>query len=195
MAAMERALISVSDKTGVVDFARALAARGVEILSTGGTASMLREAGIAAPLYGPPGTGKNSLVEAAFPDLITVAGDGEAAYFVPGYVATPRDDRVVVAQTEHGSRLPSMVAQGRLLGTQFHPGRSGRAGRRRRAGGQGEGPGGGAGTGEGVAGGGGGPPGRGGVDVGGPERGARVPAGATHGGGGPGSGCSRPGEP
>jgi phosphoribosylaminoimidazolecarboxamide formyltransferase/IMP cyclohydrolase len=47
MAAMARALISVSDKTGVVDFARALDARGMEILSTGGTAGMLREAGIA----------------------------------------------------------------------------------------------------------------------------------------------------
>ena len=44
---IERALISVSDKTGLVDFARALAARGVEILSTGGTAQALQDAGIA----------------------------------------------------------------------------------------------------------------------------------------------------
>ena len=43
---LTRALISVSDKTGLVDFARALAARGVEILSTGGTAKALREAGV-----------------------------------------------------------------------------------------------------------------------------------------------------
>lgn len=42
MAAIRRALISVSDKTGVVSFARALAERGVEILSTGGTARLLR---------------------------------------------------------------------------------------------------------------------------------------------------------
>jgi len=41
-----RALISVYDKTGVVDFARRLAARGVEIVSTGGTAKLLREAGL-----------------------------------------------------------------------------------------------------------------------------------------------------
>ncbi|WP_424141350.1 bifunctional phosphoribosylaminoimidazolecarboxamide formyltransferase/IMP cyclohydrolase [Sphingosinicella soli] len=41
-----RALISVSDKTGVVDLARALAARGVELLSTGGTAKALRDAGL-----------------------------------------------------------------------------------------------------------------------------------------------------
>ncbi|MGL4280075.1 MAG: bifunctional phosphoribosylaminoimidazolecarboxamide formyltransferase/IMP cyclohydrolase, partial [Albidovulum sp.] len=44
---MRRALISVSDKTGLVDFARALAARGVELLSTGGTSGMLRQAGLA----------------------------------------------------------------------------------------------------------------------------------------------------
>ncbi|HET8700760.1 MAG TPA: bifunctional phosphoribosylaminoimidazolecarboxamide formyltransferase/IMP cyclohydrolase [Nitrococcus sp.] len=43
---VQRALISVSDKTGVVDFASALAARGVEILSTGGTARLLRESGL-----------------------------------------------------------------------------------------------------------------------------------------------------
>jgi phosphoribosylaminoimidazolecarboxamide formyltransferase / IMP cyclohydrolase len=41
-----RALISVSDKTGLVPFARELAARGVELLSTGGTAKALAEAGL-----------------------------------------------------------------------------------------------------------------------------------------------------
>ena len=43
---VRRALISVSDKTGVADFARSLASLGVEILSTGGTATALREAGL-----------------------------------------------------------------------------------------------------------------------------------------------------
>ena len=43
---VRRALISVSDKTGVADFAKTLAGQGVEILSTGGTASALREAGL-----------------------------------------------------------------------------------------------------------------------------------------------------
>ncbi|WP_189135935.1 AAA family ATPase [Wenjunlia tyrosinilytica] len=37
----------------------------------------LRKAQVAVLLYGPPGTGKTSLIEAAFPDLITVAGDGD----------------------------------------------------------------------------------------------------------------------
>ena len=43
---VRRALVSVHDKTGVVDFARALAQLGVEILSTGGTARLLRDAGV-----------------------------------------------------------------------------------------------------------------------------------------------------
>jgi len=43
---IRRALLSVSDKTGLVDFARALVARKVEILSTGGTARALTDAGI-----------------------------------------------------------------------------------------------------------------------------------------------------
>ena len=43
---VRRALISVSDKTGVADFARSLANLGVELLSTGGTATALREAGL-----------------------------------------------------------------------------------------------------------------------------------------------------
>ncbi len=43
---VRRALLSVSDKTGLAPFARALAAQGIEILSTGGTAKALREAGL-----------------------------------------------------------------------------------------------------------------------------------------------------
>jgi nitric oxide reductase NorQ protein len=51
----------------------------------------LREAGVPALLYGPPGTGKTSLVEAAFPGLITVAGDGDttAADLVGEYTQKP----------------------------------------------------------------------------------------------------------
>jgi phosphoribosylaminoimidazolecarboxamide formyltransferase/IMP cyclohydrolase len=44
---IHRALLSVSDKTGLAEFAHALRAQGVEIVSTGGTAKLLREAGIA----------------------------------------------------------------------------------------------------------------------------------------------------
>ena len=41
-----RALISVSDKSGLLDLARALAELGVELISTGGTSNMLRAAGL-----------------------------------------------------------------------------------------------------------------------------------------------------
>ncbi len=44
---IKRALLSVSDKKGLVDFARALAARGVALISTGGTSKTLKEAGLA----------------------------------------------------------------------------------------------------------------------------------------------------
>jgi phosphoribosylaminoimidazolecarboxamide formyltransferase/IMP cyclohydrolase len=46
MTRVRRALLSVHDKTGVVEFARGLAALGAEILSTGGTAKLLRESGV-----------------------------------------------------------------------------------------------------------------------------------------------------
>src|SRR6202040_4119696 len=46
MSKIQRALISVTDKSGVVDFARALTSLGVEVLSTGGTYRVLKEAGV-----------------------------------------------------------------------------------------------------------------------------------------------------
>ena len=56
---IRRALLSVSDKTGLVELARALAGHGIELVSTGGTARLLREAGLAvidvATLTGAPG--------------------------------------------------------------------------------------------------------------------------------------------
>ncbi len=46
MAKIQRAILSVTDKTGLVEFARRLAAMGVELVSTGGTAKLLRDSGI-----------------------------------------------------------------------------------------------------------------------------------------------------
>ncbi len=43
---VRRALLSVSDKSGLIEFARALAGHGVELLSTGGTAAAIRDAGL-----------------------------------------------------------------------------------------------------------------------------------------------------
>jgi len=58
---VKKALISVSDKTGLVPFARRLAQAGIEIISTGGTASMLKEAGI-------PVTGISEIT--GFPEIL-----------------------------------------------------------------------------------------------------------------------------
>src|SRR3954470_18823819 len=44
---VQRALLSVSDKTGIAEFARGLSELGVELVSTAGTAAALREAGLA----------------------------------------------------------------------------------------------------------------------------------------------------
>src|SRR5207244_8479870 len=46
LAKIRRALISVTDKTGLVDFAQALVGLGVELVSTGGTAKLLRDGGL-----------------------------------------------------------------------------------------------------------------------------------------------------
>jgi hypothetical protein len=72
----------------------------------------LRDAGVPALLYGPPGTGKTSVVEAAFADLVTVAGDGDTAVadFVGEYTQTPHGRYVFV----HGPLITAM-REGRPL--------------------------------------------------------------------------------
>src|SRR6185437_11496806 len=72
----------------------------------------LRQAGVAALLYGPPGTGKTSVVEAAFPDLVTVQGDGDTtvADLVGEYTQTPEGRYVFV----HGPLVRAM-REGRAL--------------------------------------------------------------------------------
>ncbi|MDE2006467.1 MAG: bifunctional phosphoribosylaminoimidazolecarboxamide formyltransferase/IMP cyclohydrolase [Rhodospirillales bacterium] len=90
---IRRALISVSDKTGLLPFAAALAARGVEILSTGGSAAALRAGGIA-------------VVEVSehtgFPEIL----DGRVKTLVPqihGGLLGRRDSAAHLAQmAEHG---------------------------------------------------------------------------------------------
>src|SRR6476660_10163137 len=47
MSKIQRALLSVTDKSGIADFARQLRELGVELISTGGTAKLLRDSGIA----------------------------------------------------------------------------------------------------------------------------------------------------
>jgi len=67
---IRRALLSVSDKTGLVEFGRFLAGRGVEILSTGGTAAALRQAGVPV---------KDVSEHTAFPEIL----DGRVKTLVP----------------------------------------------------------------------------------------------------------------
>ncbi len=67
---IRRALISVSDKTGLIPLAQALAAHGVEILSTGGSARALREAGVAV---------KEVSEHSGFPEIL----DGRVKTLVP----------------------------------------------------------------------------------------------------------------
>jgi phosphoribosylaminoimidazolecarboxamide formyltransferase / IMP cyclohydrolase len=98
---IRRALISVSDKAGLVQFAQALTARGVEILSTGGSARALREAGV---------TVKEVSEHSGFPEIL----DGRVKTLVPqihGGILGRRDVAGHVAQmAEHGIAPIDLVA-------------------------------------------------------------------------------------
>ncbi|MBY5972432.1 bifunctional phosphoribosylaminoimidazolecarboxamide formyltransferase/IMP cyclohydrolase [Ferrimonas balearica] len=90
---VRRALISVSDKTGLVDLAKALAARGVELLSTGGSAGMLRDAGLEV---------RDVADVTGFPEMM----DGRVKTLHPkvhgGLLALRDDEGHVAAMNEHG---------------------------------------------------------------------------------------------
>ncbi len=90
--AVRRALLSVSDKEGLVPLARALAGRGVELISTGGSARALREAGLAV---------REVSEHSGFPEIL----DGRVKTLVPqihGGLLGRRDDPAHVAQmAEH----------------------------------------------------------------------------------------------
>jgi phosphoribosylaminoimidazolecarboxamide formyltransferase/IMP cyclohydrolase len=98
---IRRALISVSDKAGLVPFARALADRGVEILSTGGSARALREAGVPV---------KDVSDHTGFPEIM----DGRVKTLVPqihGGILGRRDIPQHMAQmTEHDIAPIDLVA-------------------------------------------------------------------------------------
>ncbi|UWR92142.1 bifunctional phosphoribosylaminoimidazolecarboxamide formyltransferase/IMP cyclohydrolase [Phaeobacter inhibens] len=90
---VRRALLSVSDKTGLIDLGKALAARGVELLSTGGTAKALRDAGL---------TVKDVSEITGFPEMM----DGRVKTLHPmvhgGLLALRDNDTHVAAMDEHG---------------------------------------------------------------------------------------------
>ena len=67
---IRRALLSVSDKAGLIELGRALAAHGAELLSTGGSAKALREAGLVV---------KDASEHTGFPEIL----DGRVKTLVP----------------------------------------------------------------------------------------------------------------
>ncbi|MFL1462620.1 bifunctional phosphoribosylaminoimidazolecarboxamide formyltransferase/IMP cyclohydrolase [Roseococcus sp. DSY-14] len=93
---IRRALLSVSDKAGIVEFARFLAGQGAQILSTGGTAQAIRDAGI-------PVTDVSE--HTGFPEIL----DGRVKTLVPqvhGGILGRRDDAAHLAQMEQHAIAP-----------------------------------------------------------------------------------------
>jgi len=90
---IRRALLSVSDKTGLIDLGKALAQRGVELLSTGGSAKALRDAGLEV---------RDVADVTGFPEMM----DGRVKTLHPavhgGLLALRDNDAHVAAMEEHG---------------------------------------------------------------------------------------------
>jgi phosphoribosylaminoimidazolecarboxamide formyltransferase/IMP cyclohydrolase len=99
-AKIQRAILSVTDKTGLVDFARKLAALSIELISTGGTAKLLRDSGIAV---------KDISDLTGFPEML----DGRVKTLHPkvhgGILHRREDPRHVAATKEHGIEPIDMV--------------------------------------------------------------------------------------
>jgi len=93
LAPLSRALLSVSDKSGLLELAAALAARGVELVSTGGTAAVLRKAGLAV---------RDVSELTGFPEMM----DGRVKTLHPmvhgGLLALRDDAGHVASMTQHG---------------------------------------------------------------------------------------------
>ena len=101
MRKISRALVSVSDKTGVKEFAAGLSALGVEILSTGGTARLLREAGVKV---------RDVSEVTGFPEML----DGRVKTLHPkvhgGILAIRSNPQHQAAMQEHGISPIDLVA-------------------------------------------------------------------------------------
>jgi phosphoribosylaminoimidazolecarboxamide formyltransferase/IMP cyclohydrolase len=99
-ARIQRAILSVTDKTGLVDFARKLSTLGVELISTGGTAKLLRDSGIAV---------KDISDLTGFPEML----DGRVKTLHPkvhgGILHRREDPKHVAAVAEHGIAPIDMV--------------------------------------------------------------------------------------
>src|SRR5437588_7583090 len=97
---VQRAILSVTDKTGLAEFARKLADMGVELISTGGTAKLLRDSGV---------TVKDISEVTGFPEML----DGRVKTLHPkvhGGILHRRDDpKHIAAVAEHGIAPIDMV--------------------------------------------------------------------------------------
>ncbi|MGB8061101.1 MAG: bifunctional phosphoribosylaminoimidazolecarboxamide formyltransferase/IMP cyclohydrolase [Candidatus Sulfotelmatobacter sp.] len=97
---IHRAILSVTDKTGLVEFARKLSALGIELISTGGTAKLLRDSGISV---------KDISDLTGFPEML----DGRVKTLHPkvhgGILHRREDPRHVAAVKEHGIQPIDMV--------------------------------------------------------------------------------------
>ena len=97
---IQRAILSVTDKTGLADFARQLSAIGIELISTGGTAKLLRDSGIAV---------KDISDLTGFPEML----DGRVKTLHPkvhgGILHRREDPAHVAAVAEHGIQPLDMV--------------------------------------------------------------------------------------
>src|SRR5581483_2473674 len=100
MSKIQRAILSVTDKTGLTDFARKLSSMGVELISTGGTAKLLRESGIAV---------KDISDLTGFPEML----DGRVKTLHPkvhgGILHRRQDPAHTAAVAEHGIPPIDMV--------------------------------------------------------------------------------------
>ena len=100
MAKVQRAILSVTDKTGLVDFAHKLEGMGVELISTGGTAKLLRDSGVRV---------KDISVLTGFPEML----DGRVKTLHPkvhGVILHRRENPVhLSAVAEHGIQPIDMV--------------------------------------------------------------------------------------
>jgi phosphoribosylaminoimidazolecarboxamide formyltransferase / IMP cyclohydrolase len=97
---IQRAILSVTDKTGLVDFARKLSALNIELISTGGTAKLLRDSGIAV---------RDISELTGFPEML----DGRVKTLHPkvhgGILHRREDPKHVSAVAEHGIQPIDMV--------------------------------------------------------------------------------------
>src|SRR5712672_2758286 len=100
MSKIQRAILSVTDKTGLVDFARKLEGMGVELVSTGGTAKLLRDSGVSV---------KDISELTGFPEML----DGRVKTLHPkvhGGILHVRDNPVHAAAVQaHGIQPIDMV--------------------------------------------------------------------------------------